>query len=218
MAHTIGLVDDHVLLRKGLVSLLQDLGYEITIEADNGEEFIRKLKTQSPPEVVLMDINMPQMNGYEATEWLKNNHPSVHVIALSMYDDENSIIRMLRSGARGYLLKDCEPAEMRRAIEAVLAKGFYNSEMVTGRVINSLNNHAGERESASGLDLLGLNNREIEFMRHLASDMSYKEIAEVMALSPRTIEGYRDNICQKLNIKTRVGLVLFAIRQGIIIV
>ena len=211
---TIALVDDHILLRNGLANLVSDLGYEVLFQADNGKDFLQKIKTNAPPDLVLMDINMPQMDGYETSLWLKNNLPHVKVLALSMYDDENAIIRMLKNGARGYILKDTEPAELKASLESILQKGFYYSEMVTGRLIHSINNMNGPENSTK--NVLGLNAREIEFLKLASTEMTYKEIAEKMNLSPRTIDGYRDDLFERLNIKSRVGLVIFAIKNKIV--
>jgi two-component system invasion response regulator UvrY len=215
MKTKIALTDDHVLLRNGLASLLEDLDYEVLFEADNGQDLIRKLNPGDLPDVVLMDINMPQMDGYETTRWLKLNHPGVRVLALSMYDDENAIIRMLKSGARGYILKDSDPAELKAALQALVAKGFYHSELVTGKLIHTIN-HMDDTDHSSVKDVLGLNDREIEFLKLVCTELTYKEIAEKMFLSPRTIDGYRDALFEKLGLKSRVGLVLFAIRNGIV--
>lgn len=211
---TIVLVDDHVLLRKGLADLIRNLGYTVLFEADNGDQFIQKLDTADIPDIVLLDINMPKKDGYETSLWIKHHHPDVKILALSMYDDENAIIRMLKNGARGYILKDSEPAELKAAIEALITKGYYYSEVVTGRLIHSIN-HIDEPESNTK-NILGLNGREIEFLKLAASEMTYKEIADQMNLSPRTIDGYRDALFEKLNLKSRVGLVLFAIKNGIV--
>ena len=217
MKTKMALADDHVLLRNGLANLLKDLDYEVLFEADNGKMFMEKLQPANPPDVVLMDINMPQMDGYETTLWLKEHYPDVKVLALSMYDDENAIIRMLKNGARGYILKDSDPSELRAAIQALLTKGFYHSELVTGRLIHAI--HAMDQAgNASIKSVLGLNEREIEFLKLACTEMTYKEIAEQMHLSPRTIEGYRDALFEKLDLKSRVGLVVFAIRNGIVTV
>ena len=215
MKTKIALTDDHVLLRNGLASLLEDLDYEVLFEADNGQDLIRKLNPGDLPDVVLMDINMPQMDGYETTRWLKLNHRGVRVLALSMYDDENAIIRMLKSGARGYILKDSDPAELKAALQALVAKGFYHSELVTGKLIHTIN-HMDDTDHSSVKDVLGLNDREIEFLKLVCTELTYKEIAEKMFLSPRTIDGYRDALFEKLGLKSRVGLVLFTIRNGIV--
>jgi two-component system, NarL family, invasion response regulator UvrY len=210
---TIALADDHVLLRKGLAGLVSSLGYTVLFQADNGDEFIEMLKTNADPDVVLLDINMPKKDGYETALWLKRNKPDIKILALSMYDDENAIIRMLKNGARGYILKDAEPSELKAAIESLLNRGYYYSDMVTGKLIHTINTMDegdGETKNSSGL-----NEREIKFLKLVASELTYKEIAEQMNLSPRTIDGYRDALFEKLNIKSRVGLVLFAIKNGI---
>jgi len=215
MKTKIALADDHVLLRNGLANLLKDHDYQVIFEADNGAEFIDKLKTSAIPDIVLMDINMPKMDGYDTAQWLKKNYPDIKVLALSMYDDENAIIRMLKAGARGYILKDSDPAELKFAIHSLLTKGFYHSELVTGKLIHTIN-HLDEPENSSVKNVLGLNEREIEFLKLVCTEMTYKEIAEQMCLSPRTIDGYRDALFEKLNLKSRVGLVLFAIKNGIV--
>ena len=215
MKRTIALADDHVLLRNGLANLLRDLDYVVVAEASNGRELLEKLGAGPVPEVVLMDINMPLMDGYETTLFLKRTYPDVKVIALSMYDDENAIIRMLRSGAKGYIMKDSDPSELKAAIHAVLTRGFYHSEMVTGKLIHIIN-HLDQHEGAALRDTVGLNERETEFLKLVCTEMTYKEIAEKMHLSPRTIDGYRDALFEKLDVKSRVGLIIFAIKNGIV--
>ena len=210
----IGLADDHVLLRKGLVSLVQKLGYDVILEADNGQELKDKISGGLLPELVLMDINMPKKDGYEATLWLKENKPEVKVLALTMYDDETAIIRMLKSGAKGYILKDAEPGELRTAMESVLNKGFYYSEMVTGRLIRTISDMDDEENTIK--KLLKLTDRELDFLKLTCSEMTYKEIASQMKLSPRTIDGYRDILFEKLNVKTRTGLAIYALKKGLV--
>ena len=207
------LTDDHVLLRNGLAALVKNLGHNVLFEADNGKDFINKLDKKNLPELVLMDINMPEMDGYETALWLKTNNPEVKVLALSMYDNENSIIRMLKSGAKGYILKDSEPAELKAALDSILTKGFYYSELVTGKLIHSINKMDDDGDVKN---LVLLNAREIDFLKYACTEMTYKEIADKMFLSPRTIDGYRDDLFEKLNLKTRVGLVMYAIKNGIV--
>jgi two-component system, NarL family, invasion response regulator UvrY len=211
---TVALVDDHVLLRNGLANLVQNLGYEVLFQASNGDDFVLKCSAKGDPDIVLMDINMPEKDGYETTLWLKHNRPDVKVLALSMYDDENAIIRMLRNGARGYILKESEPSDLRAALDAIEKKGFYYSEMVTGRLMRNIADT--EDENSNSKKLLNLSEREIEFLKLICTEMTYKEIADKMFLSPRTIDGYRDALFEKLDIKTRTGLVIYAIKNRIV--
>jgi two-component system, NarL family, invasion response regulator UvrY len=210
----IALADDHTLLRNGLASLVQNFGYAVVAEADNGQELIDKITAGAAPELILMDINMPGKDGYETTLWLKENHPDIKVLALSMYDDETAIIRMLKSGAKGYILKDSEPGELRAAMESILNKGFYYSEMVTGRLMRTITDMDDEQSGTK--KLLNLSDREVDFLKLACSEMTYKEIASQMHLSPRTIDGYRDALFEKLDIKTRTGLAIYAIKNGLV--
>ena len=210
------LIDDHSLLRNGLATLVQNLGHTVLFESDNGKQFIEKLNPKSPPELVLLDINMPEMDGYETANWLKQHHPDIRILALSMYDNETAIIRMLKCGAKGYILKDSEPAELKAAIDDVMNKGFYYSDLVSGKLIHAISKM---EEDENGLKTgIHLNDRETAFLKWACTEMTYKEIADKMFLSPRTIDGYRDALFEKLNLKTRVGLVIYAIKSGIVIV
>ena len=211
---SIVLVDDHSLLRMGLASLVESQGNTVLFEADNGKEFLDKLDTNDLPDIVLMDINMPEMDGFETTHWLKQNHPQVHVLALSMYDNETSIIRMLKCGAKGYILKDSEPAELKEAINAIMSKGFYYSDLVSGKLMHAINKLDDETDDLKSL--APLNDRETDFLKYACTEMTYKEIADKMYVSPRTIDGYRDALFEKLKVKTRVGLVMYAIKHGIV--
>ncbi len=210
---TIALTDDHVLLRNGLAGLLQNLGHEVIFEADNGKDFIKKLEDKTPPEIVMLDINMPEMDGYETSLWLREHHPSVKVLALSMYDNEKAIIQMLQNGARGYILKDSEPALLKRAIDDILEKGYHFSDLVSGRMIHSLNRVDASNEK---LKKIQITEKEMTFLKFTCTEMTYKEIAEKMCLSPRTIDGYRDSLLDKLQLKTRVGLAMYAIKSGLV--
>ena len=208
------LTDDHTLLRNGLASLVQSQGHTVLFEADNGKDFIAKLNAKQLPDIALLDINMPEMDGYETAQWIKKNHPDIKVLALSMYDNETSIIRMLKCGARGYILKDSEPAELKAAIHALMEKGFYYSDLVSGKLmhaINKMDDGSGDLKS-----LVPLNDRETDFLKYTCTELTYKEIADKMFVSPRTIDGYRDALFEKLHVKTRVGLVMYAIKNGVV--
>lgn len=212
----VALVDDHVLLRKGLASLISSQGYQVHFECDNGKQLISNLNKDDLPDIILMDINMPKMDGFETTLWLKENYPLVNVLALSMYDDENAIIRMLRNGAKGYVSKEIEPMELSTAINAVVTKGFYYSETVTGKLIHSIRETREDGHGNKKKQQSNLSDKEIEFLKLVCTEKTYKEIADEMNLSARTIDGYRDQLFEKLNIKSRVGLVLYAIKNGLV--
>lgn len=212
--YKVALADDHVLIRNGLATLINSFdGYKVLFQAANGQELIDMLNATNLPDVILLDINMPKKDGYETAKWLKAKHPNIKVIALSMYDNETAIIRMLKNGAKGYILKDAEPYELKAALEAVLHKGYYHSDLVTGHLINSISKADEDKKVKN---TLLINERETEFLKLCCTELNYKEIADKMFVSPRTIDGYRDALFDKLNAKTRVGLVMYAIKNGII--
>jgi two-component system, NarL family, invasion response regulator UvrY len=208
------LTDDHVLLRNGLAALVKSLGHTVLFEADNGKDFISKLDKNNCPDVVLMDINMPEMDGYDTAQWIKTNYWDIKVLALSMYDNENAIIRMLKCGAKGYILKDSEPSELKAAIDALLTKGYYYSDLVSGKLIHAINKIDDEGSDVNTVN--NLNERETDFLKYACTELTYKEIADKMFVSPRTIDGYRDGLFEKLHVKTRVGLVMYAIKHGVV--
>jgi two-component system invasion response regulator UvrY len=212
-AYTVALADDHVLIRNGLAGLINSFeNYKVLFQAANGQEFIDKLANQMLPDIALLDINMPKKDGYETALWLKQNYPEVKILALSMYDNETAIIRMLKNGAKGYILKDAEPAELKTAFDSVMHKGYHYSDLVTGHLISTISKIDHSKTKSALL----LSDREIEFLKHVCSELSYKEIAEKMFVSPRTVDGYREALFDKLNVKTRVGLVIYAIKNGIV--
>ncbi len=208
------LTDDHVLLRNGLAALVKSLGHTVLFEADNGKDFIGKLDKNNCPDVVLMDINMPEMDGYDTAQWIKTNYWDIKVLALSMYDNENAIIKMLKCGAKGYILKDSEPGELKAAIDALLTKGYYYSDLVSGKLIHAINKIDDEGSDVHTVN--NLNDRETDFLKYACTELTYKEIADKMFVSPRTIDGYRDGLFEKLHVKTRVGLVMYAIKNGVV--
>jgi two-component system invasion response regulator UvrY len=212
---SVAIVDDHILLRNGLANLIRGLEtYAVLFEANNGKDFIKQLQPRFLPDIVLLDINMPEMDGYETALWLKRNYPGIKILALSMYDNETAIIRMLKNGAKGYVLKDIDPTEFRRALDSLVRKGFYYSELISGKLIHAINQLDEPEQPLKSL--VSLNDREIEFLKLACTEMTYKEIAEKMYLSARTIDGYRDALFEKLGVKSRVGLVLYAIKNNIV--
>ncbi len=210
----IALADDHILIRNGIASLLKNTGHNVLFEADNGKDLISKLDPRQLPDIVLMDINMPEMDGCETTQWLRTHHPSVKVLALSMYNKENSIIRMLKCGAKGYILKDSRPPQLEAAINALMTEGFHYSELLNGKLIHAINQLGDDGSELN--KLMQLNDKETDFLKLSCTELTYKEIADQLSVSPRTVDSYRDTLFEKLNIKTRVGLVMYAVKNGIV--
>lgn len=208
----VAIADDHSLLRNALASLINTFdGYQVVIQADNGKDLRTAIMQHIIPDIALVDVNMPEMDGFEITQWLRKNYPHIKVLALSMLSDEKTIIKMFRLGAKAYLLKNTDPAELREAFDSVVNKNVYLSEYVSGKLVSGLN-HDAEPEAKEVV----LNEKEREFLRWACSELSYKDIAEKMFLSPRTIDDYRQSLFLKLKVHSRVGLVMYAIKNGIV--
>ncbi len=204
--------DDHVLMRNALSRLVGTLeGYEVLSEADNGRDLKDKIQQHLVPDIVLLDVNMPEMDGFQTTQWLHKNYPHIRVLVLSMLSDERTIIKMFRLGAKGYLLKNTDPEELKKALDAIVAKNVYLSDYVSGKLVSGLNKYTELDEKP-----VFLVEREKELLRWVCSELSYKDIAEKMNLSPRTVDDYRQALFTKLKVHSRVGLVLYAIRNALV--
>ncbi|HVW15623.1 MAG TPA: response regulator transcription factor [Mucilaginibacter sp.] len=204
----IALVDDHRLFRSGIAALVNNFQrYSILFEAGDGEEMMHKINPKLKPDIILLDINMPKMDGITTARWLRNNHPDIRIIVLSMYEDAEKVLTMVRMGVRGYLLKDAEPDEFENALLRVSQNEIYYPPFVTRHLINDFN---------TDFNISKLNSREIEFLKLASTELTYKEIANHMCISSRTVDGYRDALFEKLQIKSRIGLVLFAIKNKLI--
>ena len=209
----IALADDHAILRKGVASIISNFdGMSVVMEAGNGKELVDQLGTAKKlPHICILDINMPVMDGYETAKAIKMGWPAIKILALSMYDTEVNIIKMLSNGANGYILKDSGPEELEVAINEVVKYGYYHTDIVNSRLLKKV-------AHPSDADKYDLTEKELNFIKLACSEMTYKEIAEQLNLSPRTIDGYREQIFMKLGIKSRTGLVVFAIRAGLVLV
>ncbi|EIJ37387.1 response regulator [Galbibacter orientalis] len=209
ITHKVVIVEDYVLISQAMKELVNSFeNFNVLYLCRNGKELVTKLKTpKNVPNIILMDVNMPIMDGIETTQYLKDNFPDIKVIALSVDENDETIIKMLKAGAKGYLLKDVEKQTLEYALEEVVKAGFYHTKSVTDILISSLN------EENKKLPVL--KEREIEFIKHVCTELTYKEIAEKMFLSPKTIDGYRDTLFEKLDVKNRIGLVVYAIKHQI---
>lgn len=207
------LADDHRIVREGLRGLLQKLpDMEVIAEAEDGRNTV-KLVQEMSPDVVIMDVTMPDMNGIEATRQIVGASPAVKVIALSMHADRRFVTGMLNAGARGYLLKNCALEELAQAIRRVVSGHSYLSPTIVDVVVPTVG-QPPEKTEGPGLDTL--TTREREVLQLLAEGRSVKEIAAHLTLSIKTIETYRQQIMNKLDIHTIAELTKYAIREGII--
>ncbi len=206
---TVALADDHTMFRKGLAHMINmEPDMEVVVEAGDGIELLKNIALlKSPPDLCILDVNMPKMDGRETIIHLRKEYPTVRVLILSMVDHEHILIEMLRQGAGGYLLKEDDPAEMKQAIRSIYEHKYYYSDLVSGRMINWIQ----KDNEAPGT----ISTREREFLKLCVSELVYKEIAVHMGVSTRAVHGYRDQLFQKLNLKTRVGLALYALKVGI---
>lgn len=215
MPTSIAIVDDHEMVAEGFSNLIQKFtNYEVLFIALNGYDLLSRLQRGPLPDIVLLDLGLPDVDaGLETAAQLRQHHPTVRVLALSTYDREEYIIRMIRNGARGYLLKGAHSSELRRALDDVMTKGFYYSDFLTGQLIRSIN----APDAASPTTFFNLNKRELDFIKLACSDseLTYNEIADKMCVSPRTVDGYRESVFQKMGVKSRSGMVKKAVEYGL---
>ncbi len=211
---SIALADDHHLIRNALVELINQFAdFQVVFDVANGRDFITQVQLHGAPDIALLDINMPIMDGFATTEYLHEHYPHLKIMALSVDDKEETIIRMLRLGAGGYLLKDTDTAEFELALTELLTKGYYHNDLVSNTLLNQL-----KPKHMNTSNTLNFQAREHEFIQLACTELTYKEIADRMCLSPRTVDGYRESLFEKLEVKSRVGLVLFAIKRGLVAV
>lgn len=208
--HSIVIVEDHMLLSQALESLVNSFEkFRVLYTCINGRDLLNKLSDiPLKPDIILMDVNMPVLNGINATQLVKEQHPDIDVVALSVDENEETIIKMLQAGACSYLLKDVEKSILETALSEVIYNGYYHTKKVANILVKLLQPKY-KRPKAE------LKERELEFIKYACSELTYKEIATKMYLSPKTIDGYRSNLFQKLDAKNRVGLVIYAIKNKI---
>jgi DNA-binding NarL/FixJ family response regulator len=206
----IGIADDHKLFRKGLISLLtlyDDL--KVIWEASDGKELLLKVDEQLP-DILLVDVNMPKLSGIEATKKLVLKYPKIKIIALSMYEDNGHILAMIESGAKGYLIKDSEPSEIYISIIELYNKGYINSSLVANTLKNKM--EISGKDSAM---FASLTDKDKQYLNLISKGLFSKEIAVILDINLRTVEGYIEKIMVKLNAKNRIQLATFAVKHGL---
>lgn len=213
-SYKIILADDHIVLRDALSTLVDTFKeFEVIATADNGQWLIDKIKEGIIPDLVLLDLNMPVLDGYDTAQWLQDHHPRIKIIVLTMYDSELSLIRLLQMGVRGFLKKDIHPNELEQALLAVAEGGYYYSHDTTGKLAAVFQK---SHLTNSSFDKGMISPTEITFLKLAATDMTYKEIAFELKLSPSTIDNYREVLFAKLEVKSRVGLAIYAVKNGLV--
>lgn len=210
---SITVVDDHSLFRKGIINLIHQIDdkFKVINEASHGKEFLAQIKNDEIPDVVIMDVSMPIMDGFQTTKALRELNKKIGILALTMKDDETSLIRLLKAGVNGYLNKDVDPDQLKEALHSIASTGYYYTEEVAGKLVNVITHP--ELGTNEGVELT---EQEMRFIELACSEHTYKMIADMMCLSIKTVDGYRARLFEKLNVKSRVGLVMYAYKHNLV--
>lgn len=210
---SIAVVDDHQLFREGIIALIQRLNesFKVTLEMQNGKELMDKLHVHNLPDLLLLDLSMPIMDGLQTLEAVRKEFPKQKCLILTMKDDEMTLIQLLKAGANGFLSKDVEQEELEKAILTIHESGYYYSEYIAGKLVGALKQPKPKEVTKSKL-----NDQELKFIELACSENTYQMIADKMFLSVKTIDGYRAKLFEKLEVKSRVGLVLYALKHKIV--
>jgi DNA-binding NarL/FixJ family response regulator len=210
----VAIADDHKIFRKGVIlSLRPFTNLKFVQEAENGEELLQGIPA-SDPEVILMDLRMPLKDGIETTKVLSKQYPHIHVIVLSMYEDEKFVYHLMENGAHGYLLKNAEPQEIRRAVMEVKEKGYYLNNFVNRILLKR--SHAKQKVVPTLTNEITLNDKERDVLKYICMEFTAQEIAQKMDISPRTVEAIKDRLMERFGSKNTAGLVFFAVKNNLV--
>jgi DNA-binding NarL/FixJ family response regulator len=208
------IADDHALFRKGMISIIRDFpGIEVIEEAHNGIDLLEKIEINRP-DVILLDLKMPEMDGMEANKIIQKQFPEVRIIVLSMYDDDKFIIHLIELGANGYLLKNAEPTEVENAIHAVMDTGFYFNNHVSKVMLKGL--ISKQKTKPTFENKVEFTARELEVLQLICKEHTNVEIANKLYLSTRTVDGYRNKLLMKTGAKNTAGIVMYAAKHGLV--
>ncbi len=213
---SIAVADDHALFRRGMVSLLNNMNddFAVVIEASNGQELIDALPLEMP-NVILMDLQMPVLDGIRATEQIKKTYPHIKVIVISMHDEDQFVTRLMELGANGYLLKDADPDEVEKAIYTVVKEDYYYGAFLIKVMHNRFTQKPSKREQTKLLLPVDLSDRELEILKLICEGQTTPQIADMLFISTRTVEGHRNRLMEKTGTKNVAGLVAWAVRNGV---
>jgi DNA-binding NarL/FixJ family response regulator len=210
----VAIADDHKIFRKGVIlSLRPFTNIKFVQEAENGQELIDGISS-SEPDVILMDLRMPQKDGIETTKQIAKQYPTIHIVILTMFEDERFVSHLMEIGANGYLLKSADPTEIRRAIMDVAEKGYYLNNFVNRILLKK--SHAKQKTVPSLSSEITLNEREKDVIKYICMEFTATEIAQKMDVSPRTVEAIKDRLMEKFGTKNTAGLVFFAVKNNLI--
>ena len=210
----VAIADDHKIFRKGVIlSLRAFTNIKFVLEAENGDELLNGI-AEAEPDVVLMDLRMPGKDGMETTKLLTKQYPQIHIIVLSMYEDERFVSHMMENGANGYLLKNAEPQEIRRAIMDVHEKGYYLNNFVNRILLKK--SHSKQKMVPSLTNEITLSDKERDVLKFICMEFTAQEIAQKMEISPRTVEAIKDRLMERFGSKNTAGLVFFAVKNNLV--
>jgi DNA-binding NarL/FixJ family response regulator len=210
----VAIADDHKIFRKGVIlSLRPFTNIKFVQEAENGNELIEGL-AESAPDVILMDLRMPVKDGIETTKYIAKIYPNIHIVVLTMFEDERFVSHLMEIGANGYLLKSADPSEIRRAIMEVFEKGYYLNNFVNRILLKK--SHAKQKVIPSLSSEITLTDRERDVIKYICMEFTASEIAQKMEVSPRTVEAIKDRLMEKFGTKNTAGLVFYAVKNNLI--
>lgn len=214
----VAIADDHSLFRQGMRNLLNNIpGIFVVMEAKNGQELVENIPEFSP-DVILMDLEMPVMNGLEATKYIKRNYPQLKVVVLTMHDEELYVRNLMHMGANGYLLKNSEPEEVEKAIRVVSTEDYYYGEFLNNMMRSHLTGKAVVGPQVAHSERFNVNinltDREIEVLKLICAGLTNVEIGDKLCISNRTVDGHRTRLMDKIGARNVTGLVVYAVRFG----
>ncbi|NCU05552.1 MAG: response regulator transcription factor [Chitinophagaceae bacterium] len=210
----VAIADDHQIFRKGVIlSLRTYTNISFVLEAENGEELLAGL-AEADPDVILMDLRMPGKDGIETTKAVNKLYPNIHVLVLTMYEDERFVTHLMENGANGYLLKSSDPAEIRKAIIEVYTKGYYLNNFVNRILLKKSHNKVKAIPTLNSE--IQISDKEKQVIRLLCMEYTAQEIAKEMEISARTVEAIKDRLMERFGVKNSVGLVFFAMKNSLI--
>jgi two-component system, NarL family, invasion response regulator UvrY len=210
----VAILEDHLIFRVALGFLIDTFeDCKVVHQSSNGNELIRAILSGVEPDIVILDLSMPEMDGNETALWLNKHYPRINVLMLTMYNSDLSLIRLLQYGVKGFLKKDVHPKELKFAINSIIKTGFYYSPNTVGRVVNYFQR---DEEGVTKLEKSMLSDEETTFLKLICSDLTYKEIAGQMGLTHRSVDTMRDHLFDRLDVRSRVGLVMIALKHGIV--